>query len=453
MCDVFFLVRGGGPLGMLQIDDPLSELHPHACTETVGHLAPTEAIGTVQMQDQLDRILASPSFRNSKRHTQFLQFLVAKCLAGEGGEIKERLIGIEVFSRPANYDLTADPIVRGAAVELRKRLATYYAEPEHGSELRLDLHLGSYVPSFHWPASLNKGEQEAHEQLLAPHQNPVDDHPEEVASALAIPSASLHKQVRWSRVALVSTIAMALLVAAGFVLHRSEAQLDAAALRAFWSPMFSENGNILVCAGDLNHLMKEPLVENDTWEHLTKTQNHLDANAGAALLQLGTVLGANGKGAELRLADSIQLSDLRQQPVIFVGGHNNKWTQHVLAGMRFQLRLAPNSSFGWIADLKNPQQQGWGMDFGGPVNSITRDYSLVTRFDDPLIGQPVVLLSGLGSYGNSAASEFVSTPAYFAQFARSAPANWKKRPIQIVLETTVVDGRVSVPRVVAQQIY
>ena len=85
------------------------------------------------------------------------------------------------------------------------------------------------------------------------------------------------------------------------------------------------------------------------------------------------------------------------------------------------------------------------------MKSITRDYSLVTRLRDPLTGQPVVLLSGIGSYGNSAASEFVAKPAYFAQFSRTAPRGWEERTIQIVLETTVVDGKVSVPRVVAEQ--
>ena len=38
--------------------------------------------------------------------------------------------------------------VRNAAIEVRKRLAQYYLDPEHAGELRIDLPIGSYMPSF-----------------------------------------------------------------------------------------------------------------------------------------------------------------------------------------------------------------------------------------------------------------------------------------------------------------
>jgi hypothetical protein len=72
--------------------------------------------------------------------------------------------------------------------------------------------------------------------------------------------------------------------------------------------------------------------------------------------------------------------------------------------------------------------------------------------NDPLTGEPVIILAGLGPYGTSAASEFVSNPEYFSQFSQNAPKGWESRNIQIVLETSVVNGRVSVPRVVAEQV-
>lgn len=137
--------------------------------ETGGQRAAGEAKGAAprfedipgeEIAAQLQRILASPSFRNSKRNTQFLRFVVEKALAGSTAEIKERLIGVEVFERPHDYDVTTDPIVRGAAVELRRRIAQYYAEPDHAGELRVELPLGSYVPLFHWPKGANKERQE-----------------------------------------------------------------------------------------------------------------------------------------------------------------------------------------------------------------------------------------------------------------------------------------------------
>jgi hypothetical protein len=48
---------------------------------------------------ELERILASPEFKASKRCQDFLQFVVDRALAGVTEDLKERTIGIEVFGR------------------------------------------------------------------------------------------------------------------------------------------------------------------------------------------------------------------------------------------------------------------------------------------------------------------------------------------------------------------
>ena len=55
---------------------------------------------------QLTLILASPAFRNCKRYSAVLKYLVDRTLEGRGGELKERNINIDVFGRPAGlrYD-------------------------------------------------------------------------------------------------------------------------------------------------------------------------------------------------------------------------------------------------------------------------------------------------------------------------------------------------------------
>src|SRR6185295_10575712 len=69
-------------------------------------------------------------------------------LTGDQNSLKERCIGAAVFGREAAYDTAQDPIVRNAAIEVRKRLAQYYLEPEHAAELRIELPSGSYMPAF-----------------------------------------------------------------------------------------------------------------------------------------------------------------------------------------------------------------------------------------------------------------------------------------------------------------
>jgi hypothetical protein len=100
---------------------------------------------------QVERIVASDSFRNSKRYPALLRHLVERSLEGRGSELKERVLGCEVFGRPVGYDTNADPVVRTSAGEVRRRIAQYYHEAGRENEIRIELPLGSYVPEIHAP--------------------------------------------------------------------------------------------------------------------------------------------------------------------------------------------------------------------------------------------------------------------------------------------------------------
>src|SRR5262249_7148517 len=62
--------------------------------------------------------------------------------------LKERALGVDVFSRPPDYDTSQDPIVRASAAEVRKKLAQYYQESGHESDTRIELPPGSYLAEF-----------------------------------------------------------------------------------------------------------------------------------------------------------------------------------------------------------------------------------------------------------------------------------------------------------------
>lgn len=92
------------------------------------------------------RIAASSGFVNSERLCRFLRFTVDSWLAGEGDQIKEYLIGREVFDRGGEYDPRTDPIVRVEARRLRKKLDEYYAAAGRDEPLKLCYEKGSYLP-------------------------------------------------------------------------------------------------------------------------------------------------------------------------------------------------------------------------------------------------------------------------------------------------------------------
>src|SRR5580658_6448887 len=97
---------------------------------------------------ELQEILASPHFSNSKRYPALLRYIVEKTLAGESDLLKERTLGVEVFDRPASYDTNADTVVRYTAGEVRKRLSLYYHELDRKPTIQISLPAGSYIPEF-----------------------------------------------------------------------------------------------------------------------------------------------------------------------------------------------------------------------------------------------------------------------------------------------------------------
>lgn len=100
------------------------------------------------MRAQLERVLASELFSSAGRHSRLLRYLVERTLAGEGGQLKEYVLGTDVFDRSDAYDPRIDSIVRVEARRLRSRLEEYYRGPGAGDPIVIAVPRGSYVPTF-----------------------------------------------------------------------------------------------------------------------------------------------------------------------------------------------------------------------------------------------------------------------------------------------------------------
>src|SRR5580704_5676395 len=95
---------------------------------------------------ELEHVLSSQHFSNSKRYPALLRYIVEGTLAGKSDLLKERTLGVEVFDRPASYDTNTDTVVRYTAGEVRKRLALYYSELDQKPLIQISLPPGSYIP-------------------------------------------------------------------------------------------------------------------------------------------------------------------------------------------------------------------------------------------------------------------------------------------------------------------
>jgi serine/threonine-protein kinase len=117
-------------------------------------MASRAAIGTVAkiperaIRQQLNRILASKTFQQVDRLKRFVHFIIVEAMSGRGGDLKEYVIGVQVFSKEASFDPRTDPIVRVQARRLRARLVRYYREEGQDDEIIVDLPKGGYAPVF-----------------------------------------------------------------------------------------------------------------------------------------------------------------------------------------------------------------------------------------------------------------------------------------------------------------
>src|SRR5688500_9156711 len=109
------------------------------------------------VQHQLSRILASKTFAQVERLQRFINFIVGETLAGHSTELKEYVIGVQVFAKDPSFDPRTDPIVRVQARRLRARLVKYYREEGQGDDIAIELPKGGYSPVFRRKESTASG--------------------------------------------------------------------------------------------------------------------------------------------------------------------------------------------------------------------------------------------------------------------------------------------------------
>ncbi len=95
---------------------------------------------------ELEAILRSKAFSHSERLRRLLRFTVERTLEGQGDQLKEYLLGVEVFQKGDSFDPRMDPVVRVEFHRLRARLKTHYEGEGRASLLRIEYPKGSYAP-------------------------------------------------------------------------------------------------------------------------------------------------------------------------------------------------------------------------------------------------------------------------------------------------------------------
>jgi hypothetical protein len=415
-----------------------------------------------QVREQLERLLIHPLFHHSKRYPALLRYAVEQTLLGNGDQLKERNIGIEVFGRDPSYDTNADPVVRFTASEIRKRLALYYVDPVHSGELQVDLPTGSYAAVF-------SGFARQTAPLASENRPPIDAAPasptpaiNELPAPQQVAAPGRRRRIlAW--VVLCAALVGAAVLCAGFWLYTPPAaswlaRLHTNPMDQFWSPITTAPGTATFCIGEPNGPAGEdssqiavPGSASQPLHNELRLSGHLAIADVVTLTHLATALDARGKPFRISTASQASFSQLREGPVILVGAFDNPWTQRLTQNLRFN--FISQDGVASIVDRRTPAQTHWSTSWEIPYQKLSRDYGVIARFRDSTTGQPVVLVAGISAEGTEAAGEFLSNPSYFAELLQRAPRNWPALNMEVVIETQVIDGHPGPPRILAVEFW
>ncbi len=384
---------------------------------------------------QLERILPNPLFKNSRRYPKMLRYLVERSLDGSAGDLKERTLGIDVFGREPDYDTNLDPVVRTTAAEIRKRLAQYYQDPEHESELRIDLPLGSYAARFHAPS----------EKPAAPVV-----HPALPAEPVYAPEPRSRRTMLWTA-AIAAPMALVGLGALEYWPARS-------ALDRLWNPVLESPNPALLCVGQrpfVGFSATEPKAAPSAAQSApgpltTLYQLYYLGSQNVAIAdvitmgRLAGLLQAKGKAYHIYGESSTTFEDLRGGPAVLIGAFNNDWSMRLMGPRRFSFERDGDTF--WIKDSQNPTDRSHAINYTTPYLQVTEDYALISRALDSVTERMAVLAGGLTGYGTLAASEFLTNPEYMESIAARAPRNWEHKNVQILIATKVINGKSGPPK-------
>ncbi len=251
------------------------------------------------------------------------------------------------------------------------------------------------------------------------------------------------RKLLWPWIALAAFVCI---VAVGIFSLRFRALSPQSVVDGFWSPVLRDQRSVLICTGGVvfqpNKFSGVITADKDNEYPFVSMQ------IASAITQVSALTQRYDDGVQLISSPTAQLSDLREHPVILLGGYNNRWAMRLLQSQRIQFTPEPVES---IVDRTRPGAQ-WMRDRSRPYSSAD-DYALIARFRDAATGGWVVVLAGLGRNGTEAAAQFATSPRYMQMLRDRIDQDFATRNIEAVLKVQVVDGKTGAPSIEAAYVW
>lgn len=381
----------------------------------------------------LDELLASPPFAGSRRRQAFLRYVVEESLAGRGSAIKETNIAVDVFGKSRDFDAQSGSVVRVTAGDVRKCLAQAYSSGL-GHDVRIDLPVGSYQPTFQFVS------QPAEVPAAAPAQGMIGNPP-------------VHRRV-WI------AAAVGILVVAGVSFQLRGMFTRPAPLDLFWQPFLDKDRPVLISMVAPTLLKLNPLhqskylpLDGDKMipasELLELRDSYVGTGGAMGAARFAEQLTSRQQKFDLKFGSDVDFADLKNAPTILIGV--SMLTQQLTRGARFELQMVPAGIR--IVDSKQ-KDRVWELPRRNYASPPRADgYSLVTRLLHSDLGQPLLMIVGMDAHNTQAAVEFLIKNDLFRQFSDAAPSGWSSQNFQIVLHNSIYGNSAGSLTVVASEVW
>jgi hypothetical protein len=297
-------------------------------------------------------------------------------------------------------------VVRLRAAEVRKRLAQYY-QNRADSLVRIDIPPGSYRAVFQWKVG-------------------------------PLPAVEIKKRRRMSRwlwvvLAVLATAATAMVV-------RGLRSPASSVLDQFWAPALASPKPILIYNAT-TVVFQSPDLASPAHDLVAVRGQYTCIGDAYASVVLTTLFSRKGKLYQMRYGADLTFGDLRYQPSILIGAFNNAWTLQTTNDLRFVFDKHPT-----IRDRSDNRL--YTLPNLSPDGRTPEDYAIVSRVFDSKTGELLIAAAGITQYGTRAAGEFLTSPHLMTVLAASAPSDWPKKNLQVLLHTKIVDDMPGPPSIV-----
>jgi hypothetical protein len=429
-----------------------------------------------EMRDALDRVLTSKHFVHAPMKQRFLRLICEFHLGGRGGELNEYLIGREVFDRDGSYNPATDPIVRVGAHGVREKLERYYQKDGANDEVRIEIPVGNYEPSFI-----------RFTPPIATRTTPAEETVFEASQPIQVPvSPKSSVETLWGYWPQFAIGFLVLLILGLIYFNLSlRRQVSEKAQRqneemAFYQPVWqsflqSPDPTLLVLSNPpvfrfLNSADPPQVIKNSVPVSTEQIQNIFSEIQNKSIIRIinnprltlttdtytgiGEAIGvyhitdlfrSSEKSLTLKQSRTVSAEDLKSQNIVALG---SVWVNNWSSKLQFKQDFIYTNQV--TVENLNPlpgEQREYRPAFDDQTGQLIEEYALVTV--GPNIsgrsGQALVMvLAGLHSEGTAAAAEYVTSKRYLTQFnqhlAQAGVGGKPPKHYQALLKVSVDNG-------------